>query len=103
MHMFSGDQAGKFIVAELDEPTLKLSTVSQGAIAEKSQQQHTQQTARYNLTVVIPTRNERDNVRPLLETLKQALSGINVEVIFVDDSDDETPVVIEEVSNELAF
>src|SRR5260370_26698750 len=101
--MSLGDQVGEFIVAELDEPTLKLSTVSQGAVAEKSQQQHTQQTSTYDLTVVIPTRNERENVRPLLETLKQALSGISVEVIFVDDSDDETPVVIEEVGNELAF
>jgi dolichol-phosphate mannosyltransferase len=37
------------------------------------------------LTVVIPTLNERDNVVPLLKLLDAALSGIAWEVIFVDD------------------
>lgn len=47
-----------------------------------------------DLTVVIPTRNERENVEPLLLALQDALQGINVEVIFVDDSDDDTPLII---------
>jgi len=37
------------------------------------------------LAVVVPTYNERANVRPFLEGLKRALSGIAYEVIFVDD------------------
>lgn len=37
------------------------------------------------LTVVVPTHNERDNVRPLYEHLKTALRGIAWEAIFVDD------------------
>jgi dolichol-phosphate mannosyltransferase len=37
------------------------------------------------LTVVIPTLNERDNVVPLLKLLDAALFGIAWEVIFVDD------------------
>jgi dolichol-phosphate mannosyltransferase len=37
------------------------------------------------LAVVVPTYNERDNVRPLLDKLEQALAGVSYEVIFVDD------------------
>ncbi|MBA3825119.1 MAG: glycosyltransferase [Ktedonobacterales bacterium] len=46
------------------------------------------------LSVVIPTRNERDNIPALLLTLAEALAGVATEVIFVDDSDDTTPQVI---------
>ena len=46
------------------------------------------------LSVVIPTRNERDNIPTLLTTLADALKGVPTEVIFVDDSDDTTPQVI---------
>ena len=38
-----------------------------------------------DLTVVVPTFNERDNVEPLLEKLSEALSGIEWEVLYVDD------------------
>src|SRR5438876_481897 len=37
------------------------------------------------LAIVIPTFNERDNVRPVLGKLANALTGIRYEVIFVDD------------------
>jgi dolichol-phosphate mannosyltransferase len=37
------------------------------------------------LTIVVPTLNERDNVVPLLKLLDAALAGIAWEVIFVDD------------------
>ena len=37
------------------------------------------------LTIVVPTRNERDNIGPLLEKLKSTLDGIAWEVVFVDD------------------
>ncbi len=37
------------------------------------------------LTVVIPTFNERDNIDPLLERIDAALRGIAWECIFVDD------------------
>ncbi|MDR0868409.1 MAG: glycosyltransferase family 2 protein [Planctomycetota bacterium] len=38
------------------------------------------------LSIVIPTYNESDNVAPLLEKLTAALSGVDWEVIFVDDN-----------------
>ena len=55
----------------------------------------------YDLSVVIPTRNEQDNIRPLLKALEQALQGVSVEVIFVDDSDDQTPAIIEQIELEM--
>ncbi|WP_054571012.1 glycosyltransferase family 2 protein [Frankia sp. R43] len=47
------------------------------------------------VSVIVPTRNEALNVDPLLRRLDAALAGLTCEVIFVDDSDDETPAAIE--------
>src|SRR5918997_527494 len=46
------------------------------------------------LTVVVPTRNEADNVPVLMRELRESLSGVDYWVVFVDDSTDETPEVI---------
>lgn len=37
------------------------------------------------LAVVVPTFNERENILPLLDSLDRVLSGLEYEVIFVDD------------------
>jgi len=37
------------------------------------------------LTVVVPTYNEKGNVRPMVGLLEKTLEGINWEVVFVDD------------------
>ena len=37
------------------------------------------------LSVVVPTFNERDNVEPLIDRLTQVLDGLSWEIIFVDD------------------
>jgi len=51
------------------------------------------------LSIIIPTLNEQDNIRPLLEKLQNVLSEIDWEVIFVDDNSvDATSDVIEEIS-----
>jgi dolichol-phosphate mannosyltransferase len=51
------------------------------------------------LTVVIPTLNERDNIGPLLELLDTVLDTVSWEVIFVDDdSPDGTADWIREIS-----
>jgi dolichol-phosphate mannosyltransferase len=47
-----------------------------------------------SLSVVIPTRNEVENIRPLLDELDAVLPE-ETEIIFVDDSTDETPAAIE--------
>ncbi|GAA3920237.1 glycosyltransferase [Actinoplanes auranticolor] len=45
-------------------------------------------------TVVIPTFNERDNIAALLERLVAVLPESDTEIVFVDDSTDDTPEVI---------
>jgi dolichol-phosphate mannosyltransferase len=52
------------------------------------------------LTVVVPTRNEADNVPVLMRELRESLSGLDYRVIFVDDSTDETPEVIRSLCEE---
>ncbi|WP_131768873.1 glycosyltransferase [Candidatus Protofrankia californiensis] len=46
------------------------------------------------VSVVVPTRNEAANIEPLLRRLDSALAGLPSEVIFVDDSDDDTPEIV---------
>lgn len=48
-----------------------------------------------DLTVVIPSFNEGPNVEELLFRLGQSLQGLDVEVLYVDDSTDDTVQVIE--------
>lgn len=53
--------------------------------------------APYELSVVIPTFNERDNIGPLLEVLDQCLAQVAWEAIFVDDdSPDRTAARVRE-------
>jgi dolichol-phosphate mannosyltransferase len=47
------------------------------------------------LTLVVPTRNERDNIVPLVDRLCQVLDGIAWEVVFADD--DSTDGTIAEI------
>lgn len=55
------------------------------------------------LSVIVPTRNEAGNVEPLLSRLERALKGTDFEVIFVDDSTDNTPDVIRQKAGEHTF
>ncbi|MCR5684546.1 MAG: polyprenol monophosphomannose synthase [Lachnospiraceae bacterium] len=50
------------------------------------------------LSVVVPTFNESENVGDLVERIDRALSGLRYEIIFVDDSNDDTPDVIEKLA-----
>lgn len=52
------------------------------------------------LSVVVPTYNEAENVRNLTDQINSALNGIDYEIIFVDDSSDNTPEVIKSVMSE---
>jgi glycosyltransferase involved in cell wall biosynthesis len=47
------------------------------------------------VTIIVPTRNEAGNVAELLRRVDAAVGDRAVEVIFVDDSDDDTPATIE--------
>lgn len=54
------------------------------------------------ISIVVPTYNEKDNVGNLVNQIDYALRGIPYEVIFVDDSTDDTPDVIRQVMGENA-
>lgn len=50
------------------------------------------------LAIIIPTLNEAQNVRPLLDRIEAALTGVVWEAIFVDDnSSDGTSDLVREI------
>jgi putative flippase GtrA len=50
-----------------------------------------------DVAVIVPTRNEAGNVQPLLARLDRALKSRRAVVVFVDDSDDDTPTKVVEL------
>ena len=62
--------------------------MSQHAPAEES---------RPDLAVVVPVKNEADNILPLIDEIEAALTGrLDFEIIYVDDgSDDATPAILD--------
>jgi dolichol-phosphate mannosyltransferase len=50
------------------------------------------------VSVIVPTRNERQNVLELHRRVTAALSGISFEMIIVDDSDDDTPAILTQLA-----
>ena len=54
--------------------------------------------AAVDLTVIVPTFNEKANVAPLMDRLAQALGMCHAEIVFVDDSTDDTPQEIAAVA-----
>jgi dolichol-phosphate mannosyltransferase len=81
------DSAVLHVAPTLSDPTLPAPPLSPRVVPD--------------LTVVVPTFNERGNIRPLLQHLAAALDGIAWEVIFVDDdSPDGTAVEVRAVARE---
>jgi len=52
------------------------------------------------VSVVVPTFNEEPNIRPLVRRIEQALEHRPAEIVFVDDSEDDTADVITAVAAE---
>ena len=50
------------------------------------------------ISIILPTRNEAGNIEPLLQRLEKTLAGRRAEIIFVDDSSDNTPAVIQQLA-----
>src|SRR5712692_1580712 len=94
--------------ADVLEPTQKLVAVAREKYIQGWQRGGNQAVSQsilsttHDLSVVVPTRNERENIWPLVESLHTALRGLRVEVIFVDDSDDDTPDVIEDAARTMS-
>ncbi|KQT02342.1 glycosyltransferase [Cellulomonas sp. Leaf395] len=50
------------------------------------------------LSIIIPTFNEAPNVLELVRQVSEAVDGLDAEIVFVDDSTDNTPEIITAVS-----
>ncbi len=53
-----------------------------------------------DLSVIVPTFNEKANIRSLVDRLTRALGGRRADIVFVDDSTDDTPQEIAAVAAE---
>jgi dolichol-phosphate mannosyltransferase len=73
--------------------------LSTDAILEKAADGRAAAIAVAELSVIVPTFNERDNIEPLVHKLERVLAGVEWEAIFVDDdSADGTAERVREVS-----
>src|SRR5215470_12077601 len=54
-----------------------------------------------SISIVIPTRHEANTIRQFIRRVLCALPDERAEVVVVDDSDDDTPAVLEELAREL--
>jgi glycosyltransferase involved in cell wall biosynthesis len=55
------------------------------------------------ITIIVPTRNEAENISPLLKRVVKAVKDLRVEMLFVDDSEDNTAQHIESIQTEFPF
>ncbi len=55
------------------------------------------------ITIIVPTRNEAGNIGPLLRRLSEAIQDLPAEVLFVDDSLDDTAQRIINLQNQYQF
>ena len=51
------------------------------------------------VSLIIPTYNEKENIKPLVERIHQALSGYHYEIVIVDDNSTDGTI---DITNELA-
>lgn len=55
------------------------------------------------LTIIVPTFNEAPNVAELVRRVCAAVEGVDAELLFVDDSTDDTPDVVREAARSAAI
>jgi hypothetical protein len=65
-----------------------------GSLGECATSSISERRRRPQLTAIVPTRNEAPNVGALVREAEVHPAGIEAEVLFVDDSNDDTPLVI---------
>ena len=58
---------------------------------------------RCELSVIVPTRNEAGNIGELVQRIQAAVGPHKVEIVFVDDSDDETPDAIRAIGEQTSL
>jgi dolichol-phosphate mannosyltransferase len=91
--MTGSHESGRFHGAEAVD-------VNIGASPEAAQNRNGHGEAAFDrphVSVVLPTREEAGNVAAIAARLEQVLPGMPLEIIFVDDSDDDTPDAIRSI------
>jgi dolichol-phosphate mannosyltransferase len=73
---------------------LQVSETQDAAAANGGYHGATQSRVVSEISVIVPTRNEAGNVEALVQALEQVLPDTRLEIVFVDDSTDETPNII---------
>jgi dolichol-phosphate mannosyltransferase len=53
-----------------------------------------------DISIIVPTYNEGDNVRAIVDRIMQVMANecYSYEILFVDDSDDQTPLELEKLA-----
>ena len=85
------------------EELLAVDKLSEDHVPKRSNSSAYRDQRQFTISVIVPTRNEMGNIEPLLTRINQATRGIATEVVFVDDSTDETPQVIRDLRNRFPF
>src|SRR5678815_468595 len=81
-------------------PPLEISELEIFVSQSQAHEIHTQ----FALSMIIPTRNEAGNIEPLLTRIDKATRGTtSLEVVFVDDSTDDTGEVIRSLRDHFSF
>ena len=62
-----------------------------------------QRDRQFDISIIVPTRNEAGNIRALLSRIEQATGKIRAEVVFVDDSTDDTPDLIKDLCEKFSL
>lgn len=55
------------------------------------------------LTIIVPTFNEAPNIAELVQRIAAAVVGIDAEILFVDDSSDDTPAAVVEAAKSVSL
>lgn len=50
------------------------------------------------LTIIVPSYNEEKNIEPLVNQIEECLGKIDFEILYVDDSTDNTPQIISKIA-----
>lgn len=86
---------------DLQQSFPRLELAKPGTLSSQSREPEVQ--TQFALSMIIPTKNEAGNIEPLLARIAQATRGTLLEVVFVDDSTDDTVEVIRGLQDRFSF
>lgn len=85
------------------EELLAVHELPENVVPRRSDSSTYRSQTQFAISVIVPTRNEIGNIEPLLTRIHQATRGTGIEVVFVDDSTDETAQAIRDLRDRFPF